>query len=83
MPTKKFQFRLHNSLKKKIKSVLVCIKRSCNKIERNGQHARQKFIDESGNQKIELYVELSNFNNEQMDVDPINIDILFKYLKIK
>ncbi len=78
-----FNFDFTIRSKKKIKSVLVCIKRSWNKIQRNGQHARKKFIDECGNQKIELYIELSNFNNEQMDVDPINIDILFKYLKIK
>ena len=69
--------------KRKIQSILVCIKKAWNKIERNGQHARKKFMDECRNQKVELDIELSNFDNELMDVDPINVDILFNNLKIK
>ena len=81
----KFDFALRIALrtKRKIKSVLNYLKRRWNRIERNGQHARRRFIDECRNKKVELEIEFSAFNNESMDVDPVLIEDIFNDLRIK
>lgn len=70
------------SVKSKIKCVLVSLKATWNRIERNGAKTRSKFLKAWKNQFVEIKVELSNVD-DSMDIDPSPIDTLFSHLRLR